>query len=267
MSGVGFIGCGNMGGALAKAIIKEIGADSVFVSDYDVQKCEEFCRETGANCVDNEYICQNCEYIFLAVKPQVMESVLAPLKSILKKRKDRFVLVTMAAGLSKKAVQDFAGGSFPIIRIMPNTPCSIGQGVILYTASQDVTPSEITCFTRMLQSAGMVDRINEATIDAAAALSGCGPAFAYLFIEALADGAVSCGVPRDKALTYAAQTVSGAAQMVISTGKHPGELKDNVCSPGGTTIAGVKALEDSAFRSGAMNSVIAAYKKTAELKK
>ncbi|WP_289490276.1 pyrroline-5-carboxylate reductase family protein, partial [Klebsiella pneumoniae] len=92
--------------------------------------CEEFCNETGASCVDNEYICQNCEYIFLAVKPQVMESVLSPLKSILKKRKDRFVLVTMAAGLSKKAVQGFAGGDYPIIRIMPNTPCSIGSGVI-----------------------------------------------------------------------------------------------------------------------------------------
>lgn len=267
MNTVGFIGCGNMGGALARAIMKEIDAEAVFVSDYDTLKCEEFCNETGASCVDNEYICQSCEYIFLAVKPQVMESVLAPLKPILKKRKDRFVLVTMAAGLSKKAVQSFAGGDYPVIRIMPNTPCSIGQGVILYTASEDVTKAELMNFTRMLQSAGMVDPIPESTIDAAAALSGCGPAFAYLFIEALADGAVSCGVPRDKALNYAAQTVSGAAQMVISTGKHPGELKDNVCSPGGTTIAGVKALEDSGFRSSAMNSVISAYKKTAELKK
>lgn len=267
MSNIGFIGCGNMGGALLRAILKQVDESLVFVSDYDVSKCEEFCRETGANCMDNEYICQNCEYIFLAVKPQVMESVLAPLKSILKKRKDRFVLITMAAGLSKEAVQNFAGGSFPIIRIMPNTPCSIGEGIILYTASSSVTTDEIATFKKMLQCAGMVDEIPEATIDAAAALSGCGPAFAYLFIEALADGAVSCGVARDKALIYAAQTVSGAAQMVVSTGKHPGELKDAVCSPGGTTIAGVKALEDSAFRSAAMSSVIAAFKKTQDLKK
>ncbi len=267
MGSIGFIGCGNMGGALASAIIKEVGAKNVFVSDHSKEKIEEFCTANGANASNNEYICQNCKYIFLAVKPQIMESALLPLQGILKNRSDRFILVTMAAGLSKDAILKMAGGDYPIIRIMPNTPCSIGKGVILYTASEYILSEEIDEFTKMLSSAGITDPILEANIDAAAALSGCGPAFAYLFVEALADGAVACGVPRDKALLYAAETVSGACKMITETGKHPGELKDNVCSPGGTTIAGVQALEDSAFRSAAMNSVIRAYEKTKELKK
>jgi pyrroline-5-carboxylate reductase len=150
---------------------------------------------------------------------------------------------------------------------MPNTPVAVGQGMILYTATADVSSEQMKAFLTMLSAAGRLCAIDEARIDAASAVSGCGPAFVYLFIEALADGGVECGLPRAQALELAAQTALGAAQMVLATGRHPGDLKDAVCSPGGTTIAGVHALEDGAFRATAMGAVNAAYQRTLELKK
>ena len=139
--------------------------------------------------------------------------------------------------------------------------------MILYSYANGVTEDEIAVFTNSLKFAGKLDVIEEKLIDAAGSLSGCGPAFIYLFAEALADGAVECGVPREKALAYAAQTLVGAGEMLLNTGSHPGELKDAVCSPGGTTIAGVHALESGAFRSLCMDAVKAAFKRTLELKK
>ena len=150
---------------------------------------------------------------------------------------------------------------------MPNTPAAIGQGMILYTANDLVTEADEADFLNLMKEAGAFDRLPEQLIDAGSALSGCGPAFVYLFIEALADGGVKCGLPRDKALCYAAQTVSGAAQMVLTDGRHPGALKDAVCSPGGSTIEGVHALEDGAFRGAVMDAVAAAFKRTKELGK
>ena len=138
--------------------------------------------------------------------------------------------------------------------------------MILYDGNEKVSALKAEAFEKILSKCGKIDRIPENLIDAASAVSGCGPAFVYLFIEALADGGVLCGLPRDKALTYAAQTLKGAAEMVLETGTHPGALKDAVCSPGGTTIEGVKALEDGGFRANAMEAVIAAYEKTLKLK-
>ena len=154
-----------------------------------------------------------------------------------------------------------------VIRIMPNTPVSVGAGVILYSVNAKVNENEIAEFCKALSAAGVVDPIPEDKIDAASALHGCGPAFVYLFIEALADGAVACGLSRDAALRFAAATVSGAGEMVLQGGKHPGELKDAVCSPGGTTIQGVRALEEGALRGTVMDAVIAAYERTLELGK
>jgi len=138
--------------------------------------------------------------------------------------------------------------------------------MILCSTYGGVTEAEINAFQNALEFAGKIDMIEEKFIDAAGSLSGCGPAFVYMFAEALADGAVECGIPRDKALSYSYQTLLGAAKMLIETGKHPATLKDEVCSPGGTTIAGVHALEDGAFRSSCMNAIKAAYKRTLELK-
>jgi pyrroline-5-carboxylate reductase len=183
----------------------------------------------------------------------------------LAERTDRFVLVTMAAGLTCQRIQELAGGDYPVIRLMPNTPASIGQGMIQF-CSLGADEEEVERIKTVLAPAGRLDPIPEQLIDAASAVSGCGPAYAYLFLEALADGGVACGLPRDKALTYAAQMLSGAAQMVLTGGQHPGALKDAVCSPGGTTIQGVRTLEERGFRAAAMDAVIAAYDKTLEIR-
>ena len=263
----GFIGCGNMGGALASAAAKAMGGERIFLSDFLPEKAVSLAEELSANKSDNKTIAEKCKFIFLGVKPQVIFSTIAEISPILKERKDRFIVVSMAAGISIGAIGEAFGFDAPIIRIMPNTPASAGSGVILYSFGEEISTDEEKEFCEIFSLAGITDKIDEKLIDGASALSGCGPAFVYLFIEALADGAVLCGVPRDKALSYAANTVKGAAEMVIRTGKHPGALKDAVCSPGGTTIEGVKALEEGAFRASSMDAVVRAYEKTLKLKK
>ena len=262
---IGFIGTGNMGSAVARAAEKSGLADTILLSNRTPRKAEALAAElSGGVCSANEEIARTAQLIFLAVKPQMMEAVLVPLAPILKQRQDRFVLVTMAAGLTCRRIQEFLGRPCPVIRIMPNTPAAIGAGVIQY-CGQDVTQDELNSFAALMAPAGLVDPLPEHLIDAASAVSGCGPAFAYLFAEALADGGVACGLPRDKALAYAAQMLAGSARMILESGKHPGALKDAVCSPGGTTIQGVRALEEGGLRAAAINAVIAAYEKTLQL--
>lgn len=263
----GFIGCGNMGGALASAAAKAIGGKNIFLSDFIEEKAERLAEELFANKSDNKTIAENCKYIFLGVKPQVIFDTIKEIAPTLKRRKDRYIVVSMAAGISIEAIEKAFGFNAPVIRIMPNTPAQVGKGVILYSCDDEISVKEREEFEEIFSKAGITDRISEHLIDAASAVSGCGPAFVYLFIEALADGGVLCGLPREKALSYAAETVKGAAEMVIKSGKHPGELKDNVCSPGGTTIEGVKALEMGAFRATTVNAVSKAYDKTLRLKK
>ncbi len=262
---VGFIGTGNMGGALATAVAKALGGENIRLSDPCADKVEALATRLGAQVSDNDSITRECDAIFLGVKPQMMEAVLNALP--LAQRENKPLLISMAAGLSTTAIRAMAGVEAPVIRIMPNTPVAVGKGMILYTVTADVTAEQTSAFLRMLDAAGRLCEINESRIDAASAVSGCGPAFVYLFIEALADGGVECGLPRTQALELAAQTALGAAEMVLATGRHPGDLKDAVCSPGGTTIAGVHALEDGAFRATAMGAVTAAYERTLELKK
>ena len=263
----GFIGSGNMGGALAIAVCKKIDPAGVVLTDYDFEKAKAVAGICGCVAADTETVAKESEYLFLGVKPQVLDGVLRQLAPMLAVRKDRVVLVSMAAGVSIAHIQEVLGDNYPIIRIMPNMPVTVGKGMILYATNADVTEQEKQQFTAMMGGAGSLDQLEEKLIDAGSAVSGCGPAFAYLFVEALADGGVECGLPRGKALQYAAQTLLGAAEMVLATGKHPGELKDAVCSPGGTTIAGVHALEEGGFRSAAMDAVCVAYRRTKELSK
>lgn len=263
----GFLGCGNMGGALALAASRALCADRLAVCDADPAKLEALTGAKKATAADARTVACESEYVFVAVKPQGLETLFAEIGPVLRARKDAFVLVSMAAGVPVSRLEELAGAGCPVIRMMPNTPVSVGQGMILYTVNDRVTAGQTEGFLSGLESAGRLDRIPEALIDAAGALSGCGPAFVYLFAEALADGGVACGLPRDRAMLYAAQTLLGSAQMLLETGSHPGQLKDAVCSPGGTTIAGVHALESGAFRASTMNAVLAAYEKTASLKK
>ena len=267
MDKFGLIGCGNMGGALASAIAKTVMGKSLVLCDACSEKAQALANAFGAHVADAKAVASECTYIFLGVKPQGFAALFEEIRPILQAREDEFVLVSMAAGIAIETVEQYVGKPCRVIRIMPNTPAAVGEGMILYDANAWVSDDQLDTFCNVLSEAGRLDRLDEEKIDAASALSGCGPAFVYLFAEALADGAVECGLSREKALLYASQTLAGAAKLLLTSGKHPGELKDAVCSPGGTTIAGVHALEDGAFRASVMDAVNAAYEKTLRLKK
>ena len=262
----GFIGTGNMASALATAACRAVDPRKIFLSNRTADKARKLAEKLGANLSDNAAIAGDCDYIFLGVKPQMMADLLTTLRPVLKQRKTPFVLVSMAAGLTIDALAEMAGVPCPIIRIMPNTPCAVGEGLTLYACSAEVTDAQEKAFLHLLSRSGALEPLSESLIDAGSAVAGCGGAFACLFLEALADGAVACGLPRDKAQRYAAQMLKGTAELALQSQQHTGALKDAVCSPGGTTIAGVRALEEGGFRAAAMNAVIAAYERTAALK-
>jgi pyrroline-5-carboxylate reductase len=250
-----------MGGAIARAIAN-VTTDMVLTDRS--KKAEKLALELG--CIyGSSQVVARCDRIFLAVKPHLMESALQPLSAVLAERKP--LLVTMAAGLTMERIEDMVGARLPIIRIMPNTPVAVGLGMTQYCANDLVSEELLKDFLEDMRFCGRLDPLDEGLFDAATALSGSGPAYAYIFMEALADGAVSCGVPRAKAMEYAAATLAGAAEMVLRTNQHPGALKDAVCSPGGSTIAAVRTLEQHGFRSAAMDCVIAACEKNKQLGK
>jgi pyrroline-5-carboxylate reductase len=263
------IGSGNMGYALMKSVSAKIGGEKIIFTDVDSEKAAVAAASLGAKALNsNIEAVSRGDYIFLAVKPQVLSQVLAEIADTVRKRIDVGsppVLVSMAAGWSIEKIKKAVSAKASVIRIMPNTPALIGKGMIALAASPEVQKTQITDLEQLLGGAGIIDKIDENLMDAVTALSGSAPAFVYLFIEALADGGVRSGLPRDKALSYAAQTIIGSAAMVQETGKHPGELKDMVTSPGGTTIAGIAALEDGAFRGTVIKAVEAAWKRAKEL--
>jgi len=273
MSIVVCIGSGNMGAALMKGACAvgrtRVTSGNIFFTDVDIEKARSLAAELKANVIEsNIEAVKKGDFIFLAVKPQVLPKVLAEIAPAVKERLSSGsspVFVSMAAGWSIAKIKAAISEKLPVARIMPNTPALIGKGMIALAASGEVTAEKISELEKMLEGAGIVDILDESYMNAATGLSGSGPAFVYMFIEALADGGVRAGLPRDKALRYAAQTVFGSAAMVQETGKHPGELKDMVTSPGGTTIAGLAALEDGAFRGSVIKAVEAAWKRAGEL--
>lgn len=263
----GFIGVGNMGGALAKAVSQAMPKEQIFLANRTAAKAEALAEALGCQAKSCEWVAANCTFIFLGVKPQMMRGLLSKLRPLLEARKDPFVLISMAAGVTMEQIRAMAGGEYPAIRVMPNTPVSVGGGMVLYDATDDLSYNEMEQFREAMKAAGALDRIPEKLMDAGSAVSGCGPAFACMFAEALADGGVACGLPRDKALTYAAQMMLGTAQLILQSGQHPGALKDAVCSPGGSTIRGVLELENSGFRGAVSRAVQKAYERTVELGK
>ena len=262
-----FIGTGSMGGALARAARRRLPAGEILLSNRTQARAEALAGELGCAAGTVLQAAERGRYLFLGVKPQMMAGLLAERAPVLARREDRFALVTMAAGLTMERIAAMAGGAYPVIRIMPNTPCAVGAGVVLYDANELVEPAELDEFAAALSGAGVLDRLPEHLIDAGSAVAGCGPAFVCQLIEALADGGVACGLPRQKALLYAAQMTQGAARLMLETNQHPGAMKDAVCSPGGSTIAGVRTLEQRGFRAAAMDAVIAAAERNAELGK
>lgn len=253
-----------MGGAIARSVSRVLSTD-IYISDNNSEKAAFLAKEIGATKSSNNIICETCDFIFIGVKPAYVKSVAEACCSALKVNPDA-VIISMAAGVSTESLTEYFGKR-EIIRIMPNTPIAVGRGMTTYATNEYVQKKSEEGFLDIMSESGRVDKLPENLIDAACAVAGCGPAFVYMFIDALADGAVECGLPRDKALAYAAETLKGAAEMVIATGEHPARLKDAVCSPGGSTIEGVHALEESNFRYAAINAVVKAYEKTKKLGK
>ncbi len=264
MKKIGFIGAGNMGGALILAASKANIPCDILIADKFASKVEELSTKTlgKAKISTALTIAETCDLIFLGVKPNFMGTTLDEIYPALAKREEKPTLVSMAAGVKIEKIAEMAKVRCPIIRIMPNIPVSVREGMILYDICPGVTEEIEQTFLDVMSEAGRLDRLPEALIDAGSALSGCGPAFVFMFIEALADGAVACGLPREKALTYAVQTLIGSAKLLEGSDKHPGELKDAVCSPGGSTIEGVRTLEEGAFRASVTDAVIASFEKT-----
>ena len=253
-----FIGTGNMGGALARAAALEKDNELLLVNRHP-EKAEKLREEIGGIVTDHAGAAAAADLLFIGVKPVVLPDLCETLRPLLQKREERLVVVSMAAGVPIRKLQEELGENLPIIRIMPNTPVAVGEGMILYSCSGEVLEEERECFLQAMRHAGRFMKIEERLMEAGMAVSGCGPAYVDLFVEALADAAVACGLPRKDAVQIAAQMVLGSAKLIIESGRHPGELKDAVCSPGGTTIQGVRALEARAFRSAVFEAVMAAH--------
>ena len=262
----GFIGTGVMGGALARAVRKSVGGDELLLSNVPSSVSEALASELGCIAADNGTVAAECKYIFLAVKPYLIRAVAEEILPVLRERSDRYIIVSVAAGVRTEDLKAVTGNICPVIRIMPNTPVQCGAGIVL--ASFDgVTDEEEKEFFSLIAAAGVCDKVSEKMIETAGTLTGCGPAFAYVITQALADGAVAIGVDRAHAVKYAELTLLGAAKLAYQTGKHPEQLKDEVCSPGGSTIEGVLRMEQAAVRAALEEAVKASYKKNLELGK
>lgn len=261
---VGFIGCGNMGGALVRAVMKSMSAWHIAITDKDESKAAAFADETGVMVTDISEIASGCKYIFLAVKPQVLPSLAEELAPLLTARGNGFTVVSMAAGITTKRLKELLGNC-PIIRIMPNLPVSCGEGMILYTATPDVKDEQLDGFLSLMSASGRFIKLDEALFDAGTSVSGCGPAFVCQFIEALVKGGVDCGLGYEDALIMAEQTLLGTAKMLIETKGDPAALRVAVCSPGGSTIEGVRSLEKDNVEGVISNAVHASYKRNIEL--
>lgn len=260
----GVIGAGNMGYPLIKAAISTFGGNEVIFTDASPARCEFVKKETGADYAsDNISVVKQCKFLVLAIKPQFFPQVLNEIK---KEVTTGHVVISIAAGITILKIKEAISEDVRVVRAMPNTPAMVLKGMAGVSFNQnEFSQEEKEIIDRFFKSFGKYELFDENMINAVICASGSSPAYVYMFIEALADSVVSYGIPRDKAYTLAAQTVLGSAAMVLETGEHPGKLKDNVCSPGGTTIAGVKALEEYGFRNAIMKASDACYEKAVEL--
>ncbi len=261
---IGIIGTGRIGEALIRGVLTAdlCQGDRIFASDVDVRRLDALHSELGINTsTDNTEVIGNAETIILAIKPQIIASVLQSVKPQI----EGTLVISVAAGVHIQAIEENLPAGAHLIRVMPNIACTVGQAISAISAGTHATGSDIETARTIFGSVGRVVTVPESMMDAVTGLSGSGPAFVFQMIEALADGGVHEGLPRDIALELAAQTVLGAAAMVLETGEHPGVLKDMVTSPAGTTIRGIHALEVQGLRAGMMNAVIAATRRSREL--
>ena len=262
---LGFIGAGNMGSAILNGILKQgfLAPDQISIADKAAANCAKFAAQGVRVMEDNHTLVRACDCVLLAIKPvytaQVIEEVYNELEG-------KFV-ISIVAGWNYDMLDKGLPKSARFVRVMPNTPLAVGEGMSLLSEKCRCTPEEFAFARDIFSAAGKVAEVEDHVFIAATSINGCGPAFVYQFIEALADGAVRYGVPRVMAYELAAQTLIGAAKMVQETGEHPGKLKDAVCSPGGTTIEGVYALEKGGMRATVMDALGATIEKTLKLAK
>ena len=258
---IGFIGCGNMATAMLKGILKsgEVAATDMIASAKSDKTRKKIEQELGIQKADtNAQVVDFADVVFLAVKPQFLEGVLDEIKDSVKEGQ---IFISIAPGKTLQWLGEHLGMHTKVIRTMPNTPALVGEGMTAACPNQYVTEKDKAYALKLLGAFGKVEVVPEHMIDAVVAVSGSSPAYVFMLIEAMADGAVAEGMPRAQAYEFAAQAVYGSAKMVLETKKHPGELKDMVCSPAGTTIEAVRVLEQSGFRS----AVIEAEKACAEV--
>ncbi|MBU3849626.1 MAG: pyrroline-5-carboxylate reductase [Candidatus Treponema excrementipullorum] len=268
------IGAGVMGGALMKSVIQAVGGENLTVTDFCEEKAQEYAQRQGCRWAKtNRDAVHTADVIFIAVKPPKVQSVIEEVGDLLAGK----TVISMAAGVSLKSLQEFSApfnvgdgktSSIKLFRIMPNIPAVVGEGMIALCClegTEGESKENLEQIVSLLAHAGRVEIVEEKLMDAVTAISGSGPAYAFIFIEALADAAVSLGMTRNQAYIYAAQTLKGAATYMLESNRHPGELKDAVCSPAGTTIAAVEVLEKEGFRAGIMAAAKAAYDRSKEL--
>lgn len=265
MAKIGFIGMGNMGYAMLKGIINKFDKDDIIFTDVNKERVLKVSEELGIPYAESNAECANsAKYIILAVKPQFYSQVIKNIQNVVQKD---HVIISIAPGITIKSLKDSLGFDSRIVRAMPNTPALLGEGMTGICYEQNLFNfEEKEVIGKIFSSFGKYKVVSEKLMSAVVCVSGSSPAYVYMFIEALADGAVKYGIPRDAAYEMAAQTVLGAAKMVLETGLHPGELKDNVCSPGGTTIAAVSALEENGFRNAIIKATDACYNKCENIK-
>jgi len=264
---IGFIGTGHMARALARGFIKTqtITAQQIFGYDILPEAAQRFVDQTGGTAVGSfKDLVAGSDVVFLAVKPQQMGEALRSLSTL---RASGFnpLWITVAPGIHSQVYLKAMGNTARLVRVMPNTPCLVGEGASGFSVSDGVKPEDVQLVTDLLSTVGIFIQVPERQLDAVAGLSGSGPAYVYMMIEALADGGVKMGLSRQFALQLATHTVLGAAKMVQQTGEHPGVLKDKVCSPRGTTICGVHALEKKGFRASLIGAVEAATLRSREM--
>ncbi len=262
---IGFLGAGKMATALARGLARAKLAEpgQIFASDPIVAARESFARETGGKSVaSNSEVVKSAKVIFLSVKPDQAAAVLDDVRESFS---SEHLLISIAAGVPIAKLEGALSAGARVIRVMPNTPALVGESASAYALGKAATAADGDLAQKLFSSVGVAMQVKEALLDAVTGLSGSGPAYVYQFIEALSDGGVAAGLPRDVATKLAAQTVLGAAKMVLETGIHPGALKDQVTSPGGTTIEGLHELEKGKLRGTVMSAVRAATEKSKKL--
>lgn len=265
MAQFGFIGMGNMGYAMLKGVLNVFDPDEILFYDVNTSRMEQVTQETGVTHVDSNAECaNNVKYLVLAVKPQFYNQVL---KNIVNVVTEEHVIISIAPGITRQNLIDELGFDTRVVRAMPNTPALLGEGMTGICYDQNIfSVTEKEVIDKFFNSFGKVRIVDEKLMSAVTCASGSSPAYVYMFIEAMADSVVKYGIPRDAAYEMVAQTVLGSAKMVLETKEHPGKLKDNVCSPGGTTIAGVAALEEYGFRNAIIKATDACFEKAEKIK-